>query len=272
MSVGKIIRRGLSFSNVVASGIATAQIPHGRTIEGLHLVLGGTTFNYSHITLIRLRANGKVFWECTGSQADRLAKYQGLNYPVALLPIHFTELRGRDLVDQMLGAFDTSSGIANLTIEVTITGATAPTLEYYLLESGPQAEQVSAVMSKVLRYPWSMASAGRLPVALPFGPVSGSVIRRIHVEHGVANNVQAVEVKENGVVVHESLRAVNEGHNQAYFKVNQANVYTVDFMPDWNVKNAMDTRTDRTLELLLTLGAADSGTVLVEYLDTLGNL
>jgi hypothetical protein len=271
MSVGKLLRNGLPFSNVVANGVATASILPGRTIEGIELTLGGT-FTYAHITLVRIKANGKTFYEASGTQIDKINKFQGLTYPATMLPILFTEIVGRDLVDQMMGAFDTSNGIANITIEVTIAGATSPTLTMSLIESAPQASSVSPIMKKVLRYPWSVAAGGQLPIMLPFGPVNGAVIQRIHIEHGVANNVTACVIKENGVVVHESTKAVNDAHNQMYRGVNQANWYSVDMVVDENVKNAMDTRTDKSLELIPTFGAADSGFVIVEYLDTLGNL
>ena len=47
---------------------------------------------------------------------------------------------------------------------------------------------------------------------------------------------------------------------------------TIDFVLDGNVKKALDTRNARSLEWLFTISAAGSGTVLVEYLDPLGNL
>lgn len=271
MSVGKLVRQGLPFSNVVATGIASAQISPGRTIEGIQLMMGGT-FTYAMISLIRVRANGKTFFEGSGTEIDRINKFQGLNYPATVLPLMFTEVMGRDLVDQMMGAFDTSTGIANITIEVTIAGATSPTLSMFLIESAPQAESVSQVIKKLLRYPFSVSAGGQLNIQLPFGPVNGAVIQRIHIQHGVANNVTACVVKENGVVVHESTLASNTAFNQLYRSANQTNWYSVDMVADENVKNAMDTRTDRSLELVPTFGAADSGFVLVEYLDTLGNL
>jgi hypothetical protein len=163
-------------------------------------------------------------------------------------------------------------GIANLTIEVTIAGASAPTLVASVIESQPQPGQYSPIMAKVLRYPFSVSAGGKLSVALPFGANNGAIVKRLHIEHGVASNVTAVDIKENGVIVHESARGVNDAHNQLFGRTNQTNTYTVDFMVDNNLRNCMDTRGDRSLELLPTFGAADSGFVIVEYLDVLGNL
>jgi len=272
MSVGKILRKSLPFANVSASGIATASVTVGRTIEGFMLLMGGTTFSSANISLVRIKVNGKQCFEATGAQIDKIAKFQGLTYPATLLPIIFTEIAGRDWLDEMVGAWDTSAGVANITMEVTIAGATAPTLDSYVIESAPQAGGVGNVMTKVLRYPYSVAAGGLLSIPLPFGPVNGAVIKRIHIEYGVANNLTACTVKENGVVVHESVFGLMQAYNQFYRGVNQTNTYHIDFLIDENGKNAMDTRADRTLELLPTFAAADSGFVFVEYLDTLGNL
>lgn len=271
MPVGKLLRAGLAFANVVANGTATANITTGRTLEGIFLVMGGTTFNSSHISMIRVKANTKTIWEATGPEADKLAKFNGHTYPTTVLPIMFVEVFGRDLVDEMLGAFDTSKGVDSLTVEVVIAGATAPTLEMYLVESQPQPDSVARKLSKVLRVPWNISSGGRLQIQIPYG-INGTVIKRIHIQHGVANNITAVVVKQNSVVSHESVKAVNDAFNQFYRSVVQTNTYTVDFMADENAQNCMDTRKDRSLELLITCAAADSGTVLVECLDELENL
>lgn len=278
MAVGKLIRKGLPFANVVANQTATLQISPGRTLEGIELYVAGTGLTLATIGLIRLKANGKTFLEATGTQLDKLARFQGITYPAAsatvvFLPIMFTEIFGRDAVDEMVGAFDTSQGIVNITAEMTLGAATTITAcDAYLLESAPQASQIAPVMTKLLRYPYAVSAGGQLSIPIPFGPVSGAIIKRIHIEQNVASNVTAVTIKENGVVVHETVKAVNDSHNQLFRAANQTNWYSIDFMMDENLKNCMDTRQDRTLELLPTLAAADSGYVLVEYLDTLGNL
>jgi hypothetical protein len=271
MPVGKLLRQGLAFANVVANGVATAMITPGRTIEGLLLVMGGTTFSSAHVSMIRVKANSKVIWEASGAEADKLAKFHGHSYPATIIPVMFVEVFGRDLLDEMLGAFDTSQGVNSLAIEVTIAGATAPTLDLYLIESQPQPDKVNQKLSKVLRVPWNISSGGKLQVQIPYGN-TGTIIKRLHIQHGVANNITAVSVKEDAVLSHESVKAVNDAFNQFMRSTIQTNVYTVDFMADENVRNCMDTRKDRSLELLLTCGAADSGTILVECLDELENL
>jgi hypothetical protein len=177
----------------------------GRTIHRIILKLGGTSLTKAMLTLIKVKANGKVVFEGTGSQIDKLMTYRGITANAAYLTLDFSEIRGRDQVDQVVGAWDTSQGISSITLEVTITGATAPTLEHYLVESGGQNAPFAPVMTKLLRYPFSLATGGKLPIVLPFGPQNGAVIKRVTFEH--TGNMTAAVVKQDGLVIHESIKA-----------------------------------------------------------------
>lgn len=276
MGVGVLNRYGLPFSNVVASGVATNNITPGRTLENLKLKLGGTSLTKAMLTAIKIKANGKVVFDASGTQVDRINAYKGQAADAAYLDILFTERAGLNEFDRAVGAFDTSLGIANITTEVTIAGATAPTLTPILSESAQQKDKTGAnapyanVMAKLLQYPYSMASGGKLPLVVPFGPQNGAIIKRLHVFHG--GNMTGATVKQDGLVIHESLRLENEYEQKRWGRVPQANVYTLDFMVDGNISKCLDTRDAKSLEWLFDFSAADTGTVLVEYLDVLGNL
>jgi len=276
MSVGKLQTYSLPFSNVVASGVATAPITPGRTIENLCLKLGGTSLTKAMLTMIKLKANGKVFFEATGTQIDKINAYKGETTDVAYLPLSFLEKAGDTDLDREIGCFDTSLGIQSLTAEVTIAGATAPTLAIIKTESAVQRTRdgrvapYAPVMHKLLRYPFSQATGGTLPFTIPFGPNSGAIIKRVHIEH--TGNMTGATVKQDGVVIHESLKAENEFEQKRWGRVPQTNLYTLDFIADGKVQDALDTRDARSMEWLATFSAADSGFVMVEYLDTLGNL
>lgn len=275
MSVGKIFRPALPLSNVAASNTATGQITPGRTIEGLLFKCGGTFDVQTHISLVRIKANGKTIIEGTGAQLSALAEFRGDTHSDSYLYVDFTESRkGRDFLDEMVGAWDTSMGVANITVEVTIGAATSPTLVLYTVESAPQAmneasRPYAGLMHKILRYPWSIGAGGAQNIPLPFGPVNGAIIKRLHITH--TNATQAV-IKQDGVVVYDALLADAQQMNTQFKSVNQSGYMSIDFIPDGNVKNALDTRNARSLELQVTLSAADSGYVIAEYLDQLGNL
>jgi hypothetical protein len=276
MSVGKLNRYGLPFSNVVPTGTATNQVTPGRTLENLRLKLGGTAMTKAMIPSIKIKANGKVIIEASGTELDKINAYRGLPVDAAFLDIAFADYSLNNEFDRMVGAFDTSMGISNITTEVQIAGATAPVLLPILVESAQQKQRTgeyapfAPLISKLLRYPFSQATGGRLPVNVPFGPQSGSIIKRLHVFHG--GKMTGATVKEDGLVIHESLKDENEFEQKVQGRVPQANVYTLDFCVDGAIGKSLDTRGARSLEWLFDFSAADSGTVLVEYLDPLGNL
>lgn len=273
MSVGKINRPGLPFSNVAANSVATANITPGKTIEAITLVMGGTAFTSAHISDLKLRANGKVIVHATGSQLEKLAEFRG-DTVTTHLPIYFSDFRGLDALDQDVGGFDTSIGIENLTMEVTIGAATAPTLRYQIQESASQAGRaVSPILSKILRYPYNVSTGGDLLIALPFGNVNGAAIKRLHVEYaGADGNVSKVVCKQDSNVIHEAYAADVTEYNSRFGLVPQSKMYSIDFVANGGLKNAWDTKDARSVELLVTFAALDSGHVIVEYLDTLGNL
>lgn len=276
MSVGKLTRYGLPLSNVVATGPATGNITPGRTLENLRYKLGGTALTKAMLTTIKLKANGKTFVDTNGADLQKINAYRGAATDAAFLDIQFADYSMLSELDRMVGAFDTTLGIQNITEEIFITGATAPTITPILIESAAQkdsqgnAAPFAPLMSKLLQYPFNIATGGRLPFTVPFGPQSGSIIKRVHIFHG--GNMTGVTVKQDGLVVHESVAAENAFDQTKMGRVPQANVYTIDFVLDGQIRKALDTRDAKSLEWLPEFSAADSGRVYVEYLDPLGNL
>lgn len=277
MSIGKLIRYALPFANVVASGVSTNQITPGRTLENFKLKMGGTAFTKAMLTAFKFKANGKVIIEGTGTEIDNINKYRGETVNAAYLDIPFADYSLNNEFDRMVGAFDTTLGIGNITTEVTIVGATAPTLSGIIVESASQKDSkgealpFSGFISKILKYPFSVATGGTLPFTVPFGAQNGAIIKRVHVVTA-GGLITGATVKQDSMIVHESLRAENEQEQVRFGRVPQASWYTIDFVLDGSVKKALDTRDARSLEWLLTFSGADSGSVLVEYLDVLGNL
>lgn len=276
MSVGKLNRYGLPFANVVANGQATNNITPGRTLENLRLKLGGTALTKAMISLFKLKANGKPLVEATGTQLDKVNAYRGEATNAAFLDVQFADYTMLGEMDRMVGAFDTGLGISNITTELTIAGATAPMVTPILIESANQknadgsTKGVAPFIAKLLSYPFSVATGGRLPVTLPFGPQNGAIIKRVHVFHG--GNMTGATVKQDAITIHESVKVENEFDQVKAGRVPQANCYTIDFVLDGNVSKALDTRDAKSLEWLFDFSAGDNGTVLVEYLDPLGNL
>ena len=273
MGVGTLTRYGLPYSNVVASGVATNNITPGRTLEVLNLKLGGTTFTKAMISDIKIKANGKVIVQASGTQLDKINAYKGQAADVAYLDIPFTERSGLGEFDRAVGALDTAQ-LSSLTTEVTIAGATAPILTPILRESASQAVAgngaFSGLMSKILQVPYNIATGGRLSANIAPVGANGAIVRRVYVFSN-AGLMTGATVKQDGLVIHESLKLENEYEQKRWGRVPQTNVYVIDFMVDGNISKALDTRSAKSLEWLFDFSAADSGTILVEYLDTLGN-
>lgn len=276
MSVGTLVRYGLPFANVVATGIATNTVTPGKTLETLRLKLGGGAFTKSMIDIVKVKANGKVIIEASGAQLDAINKYRGLGSHAEFLDVDFIDESMLTDFDRSVSAFDTTQGIANITTEVGITGATTPTLTPILIESASQKDKAgnaapfAPLMTKILRYPFSQATGGQLPVTVPFGPQNGAIIKRLHVFHG--GYMTGAVVKQDGLVIHESTKIENEFLQTKIGRVPQTNVYTIDFCPEGNITSALNTRDASSLEWLFSFSQADNGFVIVEYLAPLGTL
>lgn len=274
-----VIVKNPPFSNVTANGIATVSLRNvaGYAVKRIVLQLGGTTFTKAMITSLKVKANSKVIIDDNGTDMDKRMKYRGIYDAAGQLTIDFTEIRARTIVGQMMGALDTSAGIEDISLEVTITGATAPTLDSYSVLAEPQVADdgksmpYRGLIAKVLRYPHSFAGAGKQTLQLPFGGQGGSLIKRLHLFH--SGNVSAVEVKANGLVIFDNLPAsLNQFLQQEGRKVPQTNVYTVDFISDDNQSNVLNSRSVRNLEAYATLTGAEANLqVVAEILDPLAN-
>lgn len=275
MSVGKFKRYGLTFLNVAASNTATANITPGRSLESYRLKLGGT-FTKSQIGLIKMKVNARPVMEITGDQLDKINTYKGKVASANFLDVDTADFALNNEFDRHVGTWDTSSGIDNITAEVTLTaGPVSPTLVPILIESGSQKSvdgenaPYAGIMSKILRVPFNIATGGNLNMTLPIG-ASGAILKRMHFFHG--GNMTGCTIKQNGLPIHETIAAENVYDLTALGKVPQANMYTIDFVADGSVAKALDTRNAQSLEIIPAFSALDSGTLVCEWLDVLGNL
>lgn len=262
-----LLVKNLPFTNVANNGIATLSLPLGMSYNRIILALGGT-FTKSMITDIKVRLNGKTIWQDTGSRTDSINNYRQMSSAAGYLVIDFTEPRAKLLAEQFLGNINTAKGVSSLTVEVTIAGATNPTLESYS-ELGPPAQL--GIIHKRTLFPTSFAGAGKFPMKMIDVANRGAIIKRAHFSHG--GNVSAIEVKKNGIVIHDNIpTAVNTFWQADYKKTAQTNLYSFDPVADDNYSNAIRTADMVSLEFNLTLTAADTVTGVLETLDILGNM
>lgn len=263
-----LLVKNLPFANVVATGTATCSLPVGMSYNRIILALGGTTFTKSMITSIKVRVNGKVIVENTGSRLDLMNQYKGLAASANYLTIDFTEPRAKDMTEEYLGNINTAQGVSSLTMEVAISGATAPTLDSYA-ELGPPA--ALGILAKQIIFTSSFGGAGKFPFKLIDVANRGAIVKRCHFAHG--GNMTNLEVKKNGISIFDNIPvAVNTFYQGEYQKTAQANLFTFDPCLDNNYSNAVKTQDMVSMEFNPTFSAADTVVAVLETLDVLGNM
>lgn len=263
-----LLIKNLPFNNVSAAGLATVSLPIGMSYNKIILALGGGAFTKSMITNVKVKVNGKTVWENTGSRLDLQNTYRALGVSASYLVIDFTEPKAKTMAEQYLGNINTAQGVSSMTVEITIAGATTPTLDSYA-ELGPPAPL--GLMAKQILFTSSNGGAGKFPLKLIDLANRGAIIKRVHFAHG--GNLTLLEVKKNGIVIHDNIpTAVNAFWQLDYLKVAQANLYTFDPCADNNYANAVKTADMVSLEFNPTYSAADTVTAVLETLDVLGNM
>ncbi|SAK68241.1 hypothetical protein AWB76_04074 [Caballeronia temeraria] len=263
-----LLVKNTPFTNVVASGVATVNLPIGMSYNKIILALGGTTFTPSMITNINLKVNGKIIYNAIGSRLSLINAYRQVVGSATCLTLDFTEPRAKSMIEQYVGNINTASGVSSVTIEVTIAGATAPTLDSYS-ELGPPA--ALGVIAKHIPFTASFAGSGKFPMKLIDITNRGGIIKRVHFAHG--GNLSQLEVKKNGIVIWDNIpTAINTSWQAEYAKTAQTNLYTYDPCADNNYANGVKTADATALEFNPTFTAADTVTAVVEVLDVLGNM
>lgn len=265
----------LPFNNVQNTGLATLDLSNlmGYCVERISLQLGGTAFTKAMMTGIQLKANGKIIYDTTGSRRDAAMQYRGITANAGFLTLDFSEIRSKTELGQSLGSLDTTAGITSLKLEIQITGATAPTLQGYAEVSRPQLDAGAApyriLIGKVHASTVSINAAGQFAVTVPhIDPLNGgSIFKRIAI---FSANMTGIVIKKNGVVVEESIKALNDYNAAEYRKVPQAGLYMVDFIIDDNQSQAFNSRDAQTIEVLATFSGAETITIESEVLEPVG--
>jgi len=264
------------FNNVVGSGVAYTDLRHliGYGIERLTLQLGGT-FTKAMITLWQLKANGKVIAESTGARTDSRMQWRGISANASFLTIDFLELRAKTKQGVLAGVLDTTNGIKDLRLEVTIAGATSPTLIGYAEVCEPLiAPEFAGVRPLVARTHFvtqTIGAAGTFPLIVPhLDPMAGgSIFKRIAV---FSANITGMRVERNGIREWEVNSAAFNNFNAAeYGRVAQASLWVADFINDGFFENrVLDTRPaakTTTAAVFGTFSAGETITLEIEALE-----
>lgn len=259
------------FQNVANSGIAINDLNKllGTVLEKMVLTLGGT-FTRAMITKVELKANGKTIFETDGARLDSRMVYNGHTTDVTILSLDFMDRRAVTVNARQAGAIDLSakSGITSLRLEVTISGATSPTLVGFADVSPPTEDPNEAgirwLMSRSHRVTQVIGAAGQYALAVPhLDPAGGgSNYRRIYI---YSANCTAIKTVREGVTEHELTKLQNEAAQKDNYKVPQANLVVCDFVQDGQLQGrTWDTRPSsgvRSAQLYGTFSAGETITI-----------
>lgn len=266
------------FNNVVASGIANCDLNPllGTTLEGINLSLAGTSLTKAMITLIQLKANGKVIFETSGTNLDLGENFK--NYTAAdatKLTIDFMDRKARTVNAFQAGAIDLSpgSGITNLRLEVTIAGATAPQLSGIAEVSPaiaiPSEEAIRWLIHRRHRNSQTIGAAGTFSLQVPHIDPSGggSVFKRVLV---YSANCTAIKAMREGITEFEVTKAENEWIQKRAGRSPQTNLVVFDPVLDnvmagrvWDTRPASGVR---SAQLYGTFSAGETITIETEEL------
>lgn len=264
----------LPFNNVVNNGLATLDLQNllGFCIERISLYLSGTALTKAMLAGIQIKANGKIIYDSTGPRRDAAMQYRGITANSGFLTLDFSEIRSKTELGQSLGSIDTTAGITNLKMEISIAGATAPAIQGYAEVSPPQADAAASpyrnMIAKVHASTISIAAAGTFALPVPhMSPQDGgSIFKRIAF---FSANMTGLVIKKNGIVVEESTKALNDYNAAEYRKVPQAGLYMCDFVIDDNQSQVFNSRNAQTIEVLGTFSGAETITIESEVLEPL---
>lgn len=269
------------FQNVVASGVAICDLSKflGSVLEKITLTLGGTTFTKSMITYIALKANGKIIFETDGSKLDAANQYNLPNSDVTILKIDLYDRRGVTANARQAGTFDLSegSGINSLRLEVTTSGATAPTLVGVADVSPPTNDPAEAgirpLVARRHRASYVVGAAGTFAMPIPhLDPAGGgSNYRRIYF---YSANMSGFKTVREGVTEHEVTKLQNEACQKDNLRTPQSNLVVFDPVQDGQLSGrTWDTRPVagvRSAQFYGTFSAGETITIETEELLPVG--
>lgn len=256
-----------AFRNVANSGIATCDLSNmlGKVLEKITLTLGGT-FTRAMMTRIELFLNNKSVWVDDGTRAEAKNVYNGGSTDVTILKIDFMDRKAVTINARQAGAWDLSreSGITSARLEVTIAGATNPTLVGFADVSPPVADasekDIRWLLARRHRTTQVIGASGTeialdVPHLAPNG--GGSVYRRVYI---YSANMTALKGMREGVTEFDLTKAQNEAAQKDNFKVPQANLVVLDPVQDGQLLGRVwDTRPGSGVRSAVLYGTFSAG-------------
>lgn len=265
------------FQNVANSGVAVSDCAKllGTVVEKFTLVLGGTTFTPSMITSLVIKANGKIIYQTTGANLQASNLYNGGYSDATILKVDLMDRKAVTANARQAGTWDLSakSGITSLRIEVTISGATSPTLagiaDVFPPVDDPNEAGIRWLMARRHQHTYTVGAAGQFALPVPHidPPGGGSNFRRIYL---YSANCTALKTMRDGITEHELTTALNTAAQRDNFKAPQSNLTVFDPVQDGQLQmRTWDTRLSsgvKSAQFYATFSAGETITIETEEL------
>lgn len=279
--MSKTFRPMPAVNGVAAGSIATLLCPIGLTYHGILFTMGGTTFDLSLITEIRVKGNGRDIYTVSGSDLDLLNLYEGrsessetqfyLDFERYGLEI----FGGSNAIDALGGRELTAIGtgldpnqtksleLSTLQIELDISSsAVAPTLTAKALQAPPRS---LGFLKKRRKFVYNPGGAVEFEISdLP----RGDLIDKIYIK-SAGDKITRVKLERDNFLAFDRSVDENDLMQLDGVRVPQPSMFVVDPSENGRGDEAYVTGNVNDFRLKITVSAADTLTIYVDYLGSL---
>ncbi len=277
----------LQVVGVAPGATATLRIAaEASTLVAIKLALGGTTFDNTKITRMRLKIGPRVIWDLTGAQLLAINAYKNGAANAQYLWIDFSERDQAIFPIKEVGGIDLMAvlPVGEVYLEIFIAGtAVAPTItaQGYFEQS-----QGNAAILKYVPFSFTQSASGKFTLPLS---LRGAMLKRLWVFYTGSNwtattngNLSRLECKKNGLVFFDQFDLDARFDQVQFKKVPQANLFVSDYIVDNNHNaNVATMRQTANNQLVydafefnayLTDAGGTTANVIAEVLDSVTNL
>jgi len=279
--MSKTFRPLPAVQGVAAGSIATLNCPIGFTYHGILWTMGGTTFNLSLITEIRVKGNGRTIFTVSGSDLDAMNLFEG-RAPASATQFYLDFERyglevfgGSNAIDALGGRELTAIGtgvppsdknpieLSTLQIELDISGsALLPTLSAKALQAPPRS---LGFLKKRRKFVYVPAGAVEFEISdLP----RGDLIDKIYIK-SAGNKITRVKLERDNFLAFDRTPDENNLIQYDGVRVPQPSWFVLDPSEQGRGDEALITSNVSDFRLKVTVSAADTLTIYVDYMGSL---
>lgn len=266
--------RATNLQNVKAGNVATLKLPTGNnapTLDKVILSLFGTGILPSHITSIRGKANGRLFYdEGAGDVMNIRDSYRGVFNAAGFVTIDFTEPKARNGAVEQLMASVPLSMLQDLAFEITLASG-APVDASITAQIVVRQPTNNPYILKKLNTSIGFTQSGEQILFLPTGGAGGK-LKRIWVHESTAGTITDLTIRVGNSIAYETSRAQLEFCQKQNGLVPQTGIVCIDFIEDGNLAGVLDTGNASGVELRVISSAANNYKVYYEFIDPIGRL